>query len=90
MPLLGLAPSRAVGTKDVGDLQSEAPHEAALRGLQGFQWADHFAQDIGGHLDVVRRGVQALVPQQDLDHANVDLLFQQVGGKAVSAISPTT
>ena len=63
VPLLGLAPRRSMTTKDVGDLQGEAPHEVTLRGLQGFQWADHFTKDIGGDLDVVRRGVQALMSQ---------------------------
>jgi hypothetical protein len=34
----------------------------------------------------VRGSVQSLVPQQDLDHADVNLLFQQVGGEAVPPI----
>ena len=31
--LLVLTPSRAMGTKDVGNLQSEVPHSKSLRGL---------------------------------------------------------
>jgi hypothetical protein len=30
------------------------------------------------------------VPQQNLDHADVDLLLQQVGRKAVTPMSPAT
>ena len=37
-----------------------------------------------GHLRVHGGGLQLLVAQQHLDHADVDLLFQQVGGKAVA------
>jgi hypothetical protein len=33
VPLLGITPSRAMGAKDVGDLQSEAAHAGSLRGL---------------------------------------------------------
>lgn len=79
-----------MGMKDVGDLQSEAPHGGwSLCGLECLQRTDYFAQDIGGNLDVVRRGVQALVSQQNLDDADIDLLFQQVGGKRVAPI-PTS
>jgi hypothetical protein len=52
--------------------------------LQLFQRTDHLAQDVGGHLGVDRCGVQLLVAEQHLDHADVDLLFQQMGGKAVA------
>jgi hypothetical protein len=31
--MLALTPSRAMGTKDVGDLQGEVPHSKSLRGL---------------------------------------------------------
>src|ERR1035437_4433702 len=60
------------------------PMVRSLRGSQGFQWTDHFAQDFGGHLGVQRRGVQALVSQQHLDHADVLLLFQQMRDKGMS------
>ncbi len=61
--LLGFAPCGSMGVKDVGDLQGEVPQGTGLSRFQGFQRADHFTQDIGGDLDVVRRGVQTLVPQ---------------------------
>src|SRR5437867_3713825 len=45
--------------------------------------APDFADGLGGDLGVKRRGVELLVPQQHLDHANVDLLLKQMGGEAV-------
>ena len=37
-----------------------------------------------GDLAVVRGGLQLLVAQEDLDHPDIDLLLQEVGGKAMS------
>ena len=73
-----------MGAEDVGDLQGGAPHGGGLRGRQRLQRADHLAQDLGGHVGVERRGLELLVAEQHLDHADVDLLLQQVGGKAVA------
>jgi hypothetical protein len=47
-------------------------------------------QDLGGHLGIQGGGVQPLVPQQHLDHPNVDLLLEQVGGKTVPPMSSAT
>jgi hypothetical protein len=58
-----------------------------LRAVQLLQRTDHFAQQVGGDLGVERSGLQLLVPEQDLDHADIDLLFEQVGGEAVALIS---
>src|SRR4051812_18184091 len=60
------------------------PTATASRGRQLLQRTDHLAQQIGGDMDVDGRGLQPLVPEQDLNDADVDLLFQQVGGKAVA------
>ena len=45
--------------------------------------ARDLADGPGGDLGVERRGVELLVPEQDLDHADVDLLLEQMGGEAV-------
>jgi len=46
---------------------------------------------VGCHLRVARRGVELGMPEQDLDHANVDVLLEQMGGEAVAvrAVPPT-
>jgi len=83
--LLGFAPRWAMGTKDVGNLQSEASHagQSPLHRCQSLQWADHLAQDFGGYLGVKGGGLQFFVPKQHLDDTDVDLLLQQVCGKTV-------
>jgi hypothetical protein len=47
------------------------------------EWAHHPADRGGGDPGVERRGVELGVPQQDLDHADVDVLLEEVGGEAV-------
>ena len=81
--VLRLPPGRPVGAEDVRDLQGGAPHAEALRGGQALQRADHFAQQVGGHLGIEDRGLDLLVSEQHLDDPDVDLLFQQVGGEAM-------
>ena len=39
--------------------------------------------DGAGDLGVACRGVELLVPEQHLDHPDVDLLLQEMGGEAV-------
>jgi hypothetical protein len=82
--LLCLPPGRTLGAEDVRDLQGGTPHRARLRRCRVLQRTDHFAQQVGGHLGIKGRGVQFLVPEQHLDHPDVDLLLQQVGGEAVA------
>jgi hypothetical protein len=48
------------------------------------QWTHDFANEVGGHLGVARRGVELGMPEQDLNHANVDVLLQQMRGEAVA------
>ena len=52
-------------------------------GLARLQWTDHLAQDLGGDLGIKRGGLKLLVAEQHLDHADIHLLFEQVGGEAV-------
>src|SRR5215468_12422352 len=42
--------------------------------------APDLADGPGGDLGVERRGLELLVPEQDLDHTDVDLLLEQMGG----------
>src|SRR4249920_1095045 len=45
---------------------------------------NHFAQDLDADLGIKRRRFQLLVPEQDLDDADVDLLLEQVSGERVT------
>src|SRR3954453_5065750 len=42
------------------------------------------ADGVSGNPRIERRGVELGVPEEDLDHADIDVLLQQVGGEAVS------
>ena len=48
-----------------------------------FERARDLAERLDGDAGVERRGIELLVPEQHLDHANVDLLLQQMRGEAV-------
>jgi len=63
------------------------PTATASRGRQSLQRADHLAQQVGGDVGIDGRRLQMLVPEQDLDDADVDLLLQQVGGEGVAPMS---
>lgn len=52
--------------------------------MQAIQRADHFAQNPGRHLSIECRALQLLVSEQNLDHPDIHLLLQQVGGEAVA------
>jgi len=57
----------------------------ALYGAGKTSIADnHFAQDLGADLCIECRRFQLLVPEQDLDDADVDLLLEQVSGERVT------
>jgi hypothetical protein len=51
--------------------------------VQPVQRAPHVADRVDGDAGVERGRLEFRVPQQDLDRANVDALFEQVGRKAV-------
>ena len=64
--------------------RAKRPTPADLGGRQNLQRADHLAQDLGGHVRIHRGGFELLVSEQDLDHADIDLLLQQVRGETVA------
>src|SRR6202790_1951956 len=80
-----LAPRRPVGAEDIRDLQGGAVHARGwCRGGTRLQWTDHLTQDLGGDVGVERCRLELLVSEQYLDHADIHLLFEQVGGEAVA------
>lgn len=83
MAVLGLTPSLPMAAENVRHLQVWPHGSGTLFRVQFLQWADHFAQHLGGDMGVACRGFKPLVPEQDLDDPDVELLFQQVGGEAV-------
>src|SRR6266566_2915102 len=48
------------------------------------QRTHHFADGLGGDAGVERRGVELGVTEQHLDHADIDVLLEQVGSEAVA------
>lgn len=48
-----------------------------------FQRAGNLLSGLGGDAGIAHRGVQVLVPKQDPDHADIDLVFENMGGEAV-------
>ena len=87
--LCGLSPHGPMRAEHVRDFgHGRAPRSAVV--LQFLQRTDHLAQQVGGDLRIECCRFQLLVPQQNLDHADVDLLLQQVRRKAVASMSPGT
>ena len=92
-PALALTPRRSMVAEDVRDLQRWTGHgTAALRRAarsssslqrEALERAHDLADRVGGDVGVERRGVELGVPEQDLDHADVDVLLEQMGGEAV-------
>jgi hypothetical protein len=76
VPPLVLAQGRPVGAEDIRDLQGGTVHGAALRCGVGLQRTDHLAQDLGAHLGIERCGLELFVPEQHLDHSDIDLLLE--------------
>ena len=83
MALLGLSPSLPVAAENIRHLQGWPHGDQSLFGIQFLQWADHFAQHLGGDMGIACSRFQLLVPEQDLDNPDIKLLFQQMGGKTV-------
>src|SRR6478735_4304833 len=52
--------------------------------LEMLEWAGHGPDRLGGDTGVERGRVQLGVPEQNLDDTNIDILLEQVGGKAVA------
>ena len=89
---IGLTPCRAMVAEDIRNLQSRARH--ARRASAGrpdllelerdvLQRAHDLADRLGGDAGIERRGVELGVTEQHLDHADIDVLLEQVGGEAV-------
>ena len=87
---LDLSPMRPVGAEDIRDLQSGTLHECRLWLSQLLQRTNDFAQQFGRHLGIQCGGIEPLVPKQHLNHTNIHLLLQKVGGKTVPLMSPAT
>ena len=88
--MLGLSPGWPVEAKDIRHFQGTWPHGSDLRRVQILQGTDDFAQDIGLDLGIQRGGLELLVSQQNLDHADIDLLFQQMRGETMAPMSSKT
>ena len=89
---VGSTPRRSVAAEDIRDLQRRAGHASpasgrrlALLQLRGdvIERADDLADRFGGNPCVERRRVKLGVTEQNLDHADVDVLLEQMRGKAV-------
>ena len=75
-----------MAAEDVRNLQHEALQGAGLLGGQAVQRTGDLVQQVGGHLHVKRGVLELGVAEQHLDHADVDLLFEQVCRETVSLI----
>jgi hypothetical protein len=89
---VGLSPRRTVAAEDIRDLRNRARHARRASGGRSnlleferdmLQRAHDLADRLGGNPGVERRGVELGVTQQDLDHADIDVVLEQVRGKAV-------
>ena len=73
------------GLRKVLDAMSDLEVVAeAEDGAQAVERADHSLHRFGCHPGVKRRSLQLGVPQQDLDDADIDAVFEPVGSKAVA------
>jgi hypothetical protein len=91
MPGIGSPPGGSMAMKDVCDLQPRAAHGRRLRlgsrppvdQCEPVKWAGDGPDRRIGDSGVKRRGVELGMTQECLDHANIDTLFEKVGGEAV-------
>src|SRR4030081_1181009 len=67
-----ISASASVGRPDLLELDRDV-----------LQRAHDLADRLGGDAGIERRGVELGVTKQHLDDADIDVLFEQVGGKAV-------
>ena len=96
---IGSAPCRPVAAEDIRDLQRWTGHRRsrlggrrvfpALVGLplslgQQIEWALDLGNHAGCNTRVARGGVQFVMTQQRLNHANVRAAFKQMGREAVA------
>ena len=87
---LGGTIAGAFSSEDIGDLErgAQAASAAGILALhqqrQTLERTGHRADRLGGNARIERGRIKLAVPQQDLDHADIDILFQQMGGEAVA------
>ena len=90
---VGLTPGRSMAAENIRDLQNRARHaRRALGGWLGalelqrdmLQRAHDLTDRLGGDPRIERRVLQFGVTEQHLDHPNVGIVLEQMGGKAVS------
>ncbi len=81
---IGPAPSRPVGAEDIRDLQSRACHPRRRVTPAAASDAPAVTRPrvggAAGDLGVARGGVELGMPEQHLDHPDVDLLLEEIGG----------
>src|ERR1700751_296452 len=92
MPGIGSTPVGSMAMKDVCDLQPRAAHRPRL-GLgsrpplgpcyEPVEWAGYGPGRGVGDASVKRRCVELGVTQKSLNHANIDILLEQMRGEAV-------
>ncbi len=89
---VGLPPRRSMVAEDIRDLQRRTRHARRALGrrlslveLQGdtLQRAHDLPDRLGGDTRIERRGIELGVTEQNLDHANINVLLEQVGGEAM-------
>jgi hypothetical protein len=74
--------------EDVRNLQSVSSHDCAGSGrrseLKILQRAFYLAQQLGSYLAIASGILKLLVPEEHLNHADILVAFQQMGGEGVS------
>lgn len=80
------APRGSVIAEDIRHLQGRPDHVRRLAGRmdsQILQWPFHLVQEPGRDLAVAGRVLELFVAQKYLDHADILMLLEQVGGKGM-------
>jgi hypothetical protein len=89
---VGLTPCRSTVAENIRDLQRWARHASRTSGgwlgllelaHDVIAQAHDLADRLGGEAGVERRGIELGVAEQHLDHYDIDVLFQKMGGKVV-------
>ena len=77
------------GRQQIGQLRRDAAQPLRLHQRHELvEQARHGVDRPGGDLRVERGRFELAVAQQDLDHVDIDILLQQMGGEAMAPISP--
>ena len=90
MPRVGVAPGGPEAAEDVRHLEPRPGHRAGSgrwrsSEVEQLERALHLPDRMQGNPGVARRRGDLPMPQQVLDHPDVDALLEQVGGEAVPA-----